>query len=96
MANYTVTDTAQTLETIMGTDFDDSKSYNIHINQCAPAILGLIAGTVGDGGKLEAYDGSRGIEYKEFSDITNFANGDTTYFKSSLNSIDIFVEEVSA
>ena len=22
-------------------------------------------------------------EYKEFSDITNFANGDTTYFKSS-------------
>ena len=96
MANYTVTSTAQTLETIMGADFDDSKTYNIHINACAPAVLGVIPGSLDGNSKLEAYDGSRGFEFKEFSDINGFANGDTTYFKSTGNDIDIFVEEVSA
>jgi len=96
MANYTVTSTAQTLEDIMGTDFDDSKSYNIHVNQCSPAVLQFIPGTK-TGGTLDAYDGSRGIEYPEYTDLSAVANTDEIYFKSSTNNdIDIYVEEVSA
>ena len=95
MSNYIVTNVAQTLEDIMGTDFDDSKSYNIHINQCAPAVLQVIPGTK-TGGTLDEYDGSRGLEYSQFTDLNNLANTDEIYFKSSTtNNIDIFVEEVS-
>lgn len=96
MANYTVTPTAQTLEDIMGTDFDDSKSYNIHVNQCAPGVLQVIPATK-TGAEIDPYDGSRGLEYPAFSDLSNIADADEIYFKSSSNSsIDIYVEEVSA
>ena len=96
MANYTVTPTAQTLDTIMGADFDSSKTYSIHINQCAPGVLQVIPGTKTDD-TLDAYDGSRGTEYPEFAELLNITNGDEVYFKSStMNEIDIYVVEVSA
>lgn len=94
MANYTITNTAQTLDDVMGADFDNTKTYSIHINQCAPAVLSVVPATK-TGSTVDPYDGSAGKQYKEFSDITGIASGDEIYFKSTNGNIDVYIEEVA-
>lgn len=94
MSNYAITSTAQTLDDIMGADYDNTKTYSLHINQCAPAVLSVIPATK-TGSTVDPYDGSAGKQYKEFSDISGITNGEEIYFKSTSNDINVFIEEVT-
>ena len=94
MGNYIVTTTAQTLDTIMGADFDDTKSYIIHVNDNTPSVLAIIPSEYESGTTtVKPYDGSRGIERPSFSDYEIGKNGATTYLKSTNSDIDIYIAE---
>ena len=97
--NYTITSEAQTLSEIMGDAYDGTKSYTIYVNQCAPAVLQIIPADE-DGGQLAPYDGSRGIELPEFTNVATAIgamSGDAAYYKSSTNSdINVFIMEYSS
>lgn len=80
MANYTVTTTYKTLASIMGTDYDATKDYTIHVNEITRGILQVNASNTG-----------RGKEYKSFSEI-NITKGTTMYFKGTADTISIYVE----
>lgn len=85
MKNYTVTTTAQTLDTIMGDDFDGSKSYIIHVNNNAPSVLSIIP--TGEDG--------RGYEIQSFADYDIGKDGASYDLKSSFTNIDICIIEKS-
>lgn len=94
MGNYTVTTTAQTLDTIMGNAFDSSKDYIIYVNDNTPSVLAIIPSEYESGTTtVKAYDGSRGIEKPSFTSYEIGKNGATTYLKSTNSNISIFVEE---
>ena len=81
MSNYTVTTTYQTLATIMGADYDNTKDYIIHINEIPLGLLHVNASNTGNG-----------KEYKSFSEF-EIGKAETVYLKGSASPIDIYVSD---
>ena len=81
MANFTVTKDYQTLATIMGASYDNTKDYIIHVNEI---LLGLL--------QANASNTGRGKEYKSFMQF-EVSKGTTIYLKGTSGNIDIYVEE---
>ena len=81
MSNYTVTTSYKTLSAIMGSDYDATKDYAVHVNEIA---LGLL--------QVSDSNTAKGKEYKSFSDF-KIEKGATVYLKGSISDISIYVEE---
>ena len=86
MANYTITTDWTDIDTLLDTDYDDTKDYVLYVNQIP---LGLLQLAYSDTEPTE-----KGMEIPSFAKISIAKNtGSTTWVKASASPIDVYIYE---